>query len=55
LVHLLLNAAEIPLPMDKFAWMQDQFVKSGSLPRAGDFNKIVGPTLRVKALEIVGK
>lgn len=46
---------EIPLPMDKIAWMQDQFVKNGTLPRAGDINKIVDPTLRVKALELVGK
>ena len=41
--------------MDKIAWMQDQFVKNGTLPRAGDINKIVDPALRVKALELVGK
>jgi NitT/TauT family transport system substrate-binding protein len=46
---------EIPLPMDKIAWMQDQFVKNGTLPRAGDVNKIVDATLRPKALELVGK
>jgi NitT/TauT family transport system substrate-binding protein len=46
---------EIPLPMDKIAWMQDQFVKNGTLPRAGDVNKIVDATLRTKALELVGK
>jgi NitT/TauT family transport system substrate-binding protein len=46
---------EIPLPMDKIAWMQDQFVKNGTLPRAGDINKIVDLSLRVKALELAGK
>jgi NitT/TauT family transport system substrate-binding protein len=46
---------EIPLPMDKIAWMQEQFVKNGTLPRAGDINKIVDATLRTKALELVGK
>jgi ABC-type nitrate/sulfonate/bicarbonate transport system substrate-binding protein len=46
---------EIPLPMDKIAWMADQFVKNGTLPHAGDVNKIVDPTLRVKALELAGK
>jgi NitT/TauT family transport system substrate-binding protein len=46
---------EIPLPMDKIAWMQEQFVKNGTLPRAGDVKKIVDATLRTKALELVGK
>jgi NitT/TauT family transport system substrate-binding protein len=46
---------EISLPMDKLAWMQDQFVKNGSLPRAGDLNKIVDPSLRLKALDMVPK
>jgi NitT/TauT family transport system substrate-binding protein len=46
---------EIPLPMDKLAWMQEQFVKNGSLPRAGDVSKIVDASLREKALELVGK
>ena len=46
---------EIPLPMEKLAWMQEQFVKNGTLPRAGDVNKIVDATLRTKALELVGK
>ena len=46
---------EIPLPMDKLAWMQEQFVKNGTLPRAGDITKIVDATLRVKALELAGK
>jgi NitT/TauT family transport system substrate-binding protein len=46
---------DIPLPMDKIAWMQDQFVKNGTLPRSGDISKIVDATLRGKALELVGK
>jgi NitT/TauT family transport system substrate-binding protein len=46
---------DIALPIDKLAWMQDQFVKNGSLPRAGDLGRIVDPTLREKALEMLGK
>jgi NitT/TauT family transport system substrate-binding protein len=46
---------EIAIPMDKLAWMQDQLVKNGTLPRAGDLAKIVDPTLREKAIALVGK
>jgi NitT/TauT family transport system substrate-binding protein len=46
---------DIPLPMDKLVWMQEQFVKNGSLPRVDDVGKIVDATLRVKALELVGR
>ena len=45
--------ADIPLPMDKLAWMQDQFVKNGTLPRAGDIKSIVEPELRAKAMALV--
>ncbi len=45
---------EISIPMDKLAWMQEQFVKNGSLSQAGDISKIVDPVPRAKALEIVG-
>jgi NitT/TauT family transport system substrate-binding protein len=46
---------EIAIPMDKLAWMQEQFVKNGSLPQPGDIAKIVDPAPRAKALEMVGK
>jgi NitT/TauT family transport system substrate-binding protein len=46
---------EIGIPMQKLDWMQNELVKTGNLPRAGDLSKIVDPSLRGKALEIVGK
>ena len=46
---------EISIPMDKIAWMQDQLVKNGSLPKAGDIKTIVDPSLREQALKLVGK
>jgi NitT/TauT family transport system substrate-binding protein len=45
---------EISIPMDKLVWMQEQFVKNGSLSQAGDISKIVDPAPRAKALEVVG-
>jgi NitT/TauT family transport system substrate-binding protein len=44
---------DIPLPMDKLEWMQEQFVKTGALPRAGDVHAIVDPMLRAQALDLV--
>jgi hypothetical protein len=41
--------------MDKLDWMQNELVKTGNLQRAGDLTKIVDPTLRAKALEMIGK
>ncbi len=46
---------EINIPMEKLNWMQDELVKTGNLNRAGDLTKIVDPTLRTKALELVAK
>jgi NitT/TauT family transport system substrate-binding protein len=45
---------EIAIPMDKIAWMQDQLVKNGTLPKAGDIATIVDPSLREQALKLVG-
>jgi NitT/TauT family transport system substrate-binding protein len=46
---------ELPLPMEKLQWMQDQFVKNGSLARAGDLNAVIAPDLRKDALEMLRK
>jgi NitT/TauT family transport system substrate-binding protein len=46
---------EISIPMDKLNWMQQELVKTGNLKQAGDLAKITDPSLRAKALEIVGK
>jgi NitT/TauT family transport system substrate-binding protein len=46
---------EIAIPMDKLDWMQRELVKTGNLKQAGDLGKIVDPSLRAKALELVGK
>jgi len=43
---------DIPLPVDKLEWMRDQFVKNGTLPKAGDINAIIDPKLRAQALEL---
>jgi NitT/TauT family transport system substrate-binding protein len=44
-------APELPLPMDKLAWMQGQMVELGQIPKPGDLNKMVDPEIRVQALE----
>jgi NitT/TauT family transport system substrate-binding protein len=46
---------EIAIPKDKLDWMQEELVKTGNLQKAGDLTKIIDPTLREKALELVGK
>src|SRR5262249_20339654 len=46
---------DIPLPIEKLEWMRDQFVKNGSLPKAGDVNAIIDPKLRADALALVQK
>jgi hypothetical protein len=46
---------EIAIPMDKLNWMQEELVKTGNLQKAGDLTRIIDPTLREKALELVGK
>jgi NitT/TauT family transport system substrate-binding protein len=46
---------DMPLPVDKINWMQDQFVKNGTLPKAGDVSKIIEPELRAKAMALADK
>jgi NitT/TauT family transport system substrate-binding protein len=48
-------APDLPLPMDKLAWMQAQMVELGQIPRAGDLAKMVDPDVRAQALERAGK
>ncbi len=45
---------ELGLPLDKIAWMQDLLVKSGDLARPGEVTAMVDPSVRAKALEMLG-
>jgi NitT/TauT family transport system substrate-binding protein len=44
-------APDLPLPMDKLAWMQEQMVALGQIPKAGDLTKMVDPDIRAQAIE----
>ena len=44
-------APDLPLPMDKLAWMQEQMVALGQIPKAGDLTKMVDPDIRAQAME----
>jgi NitT/TauT family transport system substrate-binding protein len=44
-------APDLPLPMDKLAWMQEQMVALGQIPKAGDLAKMVDPSIRAQAME----
>ncbi len=46
--------ATIPLPMDKFAWLQDQLVKVGKLKKPVDLKKVTAPQVREQALKMTG-
>ena len=46
--------ASLPLPMDKFAWVQDQLVKAGKLTAPLDRKTVVAPEVREKALKLSG-
>jgi len=46
---------ELPIPMDKLAWMQDLLVKAGMIKQPADLTKAIDPDVRAKALEIAGK
>jgi len=48
-------APDLPLPMDKLAWMQQEMVELGQIPKAGDLAKMVNGDIRVQALERAGK
>jgi NitT/TauT family transport system substrate-binding protein len=46
-------APDLPIPMDKLAWMQGQMVELGQIPRPGDLTKMVDGDIRAQALERV--
>jgi NitT/TauT family transport system substrate-binding protein len=48
-------APDLPLPMDKLAWMQQQMLELGQIPKAGDLGKIVNTDIRAQALERASK
>jgi NitT/TauT family transport system substrate-binding protein len=48
-------APDLPLPMDKLGWMQDQLVELGQIPKAGDLSKMVDNNIRAQALMRAGK
>jgi NitT/TauT family transport system substrate-binding protein len=48
-------APDLPLPMDKLAWMQQEMVELGQIPKAGDIAKMVNGDIRAQALERAGK
>jgi NitT/TauT family transport system substrate-binding protein len=47
-------APDLPIPMDKIAWMQDQLVALGQIPTAGDLSKMVDTAIRTEAMKRVG-
>lgn len=46
--------ASLPLPMDKFAWVQEQLVKAGKLAAPLDLKTVTAPEYREKALKLSG-
>ncbi len=44
--------ASLPLPMDKFAWVQEQLVKAGKLAAPLDLKTVTAPDVREKALKL---
>jgi NitT/TauT family transport system substrate-binding protein len=46
--------ATLPLPMDKFAWIQEQLVKAGKLKAPLDLKSVTAPQYREKALKLSG-
>ncbi len=44
----------LPLPMEKFAWVQDQLVKAGKITTPLDLKSVVAPEIREKALKMSG-
>jgi NitT/TauT family transport system substrate-binding protein len=47
-------APDLPIPMDKIAWMQDQLVELGQIPKAGDLSHMVNTEIRAEAMKRVG-
>src|SRR5262249_32833744 len=48
-------APDLPLPMDKLAWLQARRVELGQIGKAGDLAKMVNTDIRAQAGERAGK
>jgi ABC-type nitrate/sulfonate/bicarbonate transport system substrate-binding protein len=46
---------DFPIPVENLAWMQDQMVQLGQIPKAGDIAKIVSPEIRAEAVKRIDK
>jgi NitT/TauT family transport system substrate-binding protein len=47
--------SDLPIPMDKLAWMQDRLVELGQIPKAGDLTSMVDTEIRAEAMKRVGR
>ena len=45
---------DVPIPMDKLAWMQEQLTKTGNVRQALDLAKLADPEIRTKGLALAG-
>jgi NitT/TauT family transport system substrate-binding protein len=47
-------APDLPIPMDKLAWIQDQLLALGQIPRAGNLAAMVDTEIRAEAMKRIG-
>jgi NitT/TauT family transport system substrate-binding protein len=47
-------APELPIPMDKIAWMRDELLALGQIPAAGNLEGMVEPGVRAEAMKRLG-
>jgi NitT/TauT family transport system substrate-binding protein len=48
-------APDLPIPMEKLAWMQAQLLELGQIPKAGDLATMVDTGIRAEAMQRVGQ
>ena len=48
-------APDLPVPMDKIAWMRDQLLALDQIPNAGNLAGMVEPAIRVEAMKRLGQ
>jgi NitT/TauT family transport system substrate-binding protein len=46
---------DLPIPVEKLAWMQDQLVKTGNLSKPVDIGRMVDKSVREQALAKLGR
>jgi len=46
---------DFPIPIENLAWMQDQMVQLGQIPKAGDINKVLSAEIGAEALKRIGE